>query len=89
MKKLVTVKEVEGEGLVGLLGKRVMLFCLNYIYVGTLEGVNDADIKLANAAVVYATGAFTQKKFSDAQPLPKSLYIRMRAIESYSETDME
>ena len=34
MKKI--VQEVEGEGLVKLLGERVTLFCAKYIYTGTL-----------------------------------------------------
>lgn len=37
MKKL--IQEVEGEGLIALLGKRVTLFCMNYIYTGDLVGV--------------------------------------------------
>ena len=40
MKKI--VQEVEGEGLVKLLGERVTLFCANYIYTGKLEGVNES-----------------------------------------------
>jgi hypothetical protein len=36
MKKIVNVQEVDGEGLVALLGERVELFCMNYIYAGTL-----------------------------------------------------
>jgi hypothetical protein len=32
VKKLIKVEEVEGEGLVGLMGQRVTLFCLHYIY---------------------------------------------------------
>jgi len=88
MKKLVTVTEVEGEGLQALLGQRVMIFCLNYIYAGTLEGVNTHDILLSekDAAIVYETGVFTDKSFSDAQKIGHPLYIRISAIESYSPT---
>ena len=39
MKKIVNVQEVEGEGLVGLLGETITLFCLNYFYTGKLVGV--------------------------------------------------
>ncbi len=49
MKKIVTVTEVDGEGLVALMGKRVMLFCLNYIYTGTLTGVNATCVLLEDA----------------------------------------
>jgi hypothetical protein len=38
MKKIVTVTEVQGEGLTALLGEKVILLCMNYSYVGTLTG---------------------------------------------------
>ncbi len=87
MKKIVTVTEVDGEGLVALMGKRVMLFCLNYIYTGTLTGVNATCVLLEDAAIVYDTGAFDKKSFGDAQKLPHALYVQTGAIESFSETD--
>lgn len=87
MKKIVTVTEVEGEGLVALLGRQVLIFCLNYIYTGTLSGVNASCILLENASIVYATGAFDKKSFEDAQKLNFPLYIQSASIESFSETD--
>ena len=84
MKKLVEVTEVEGEGLVALMGERVTLFCMNYIYTGKLVGVNDTFVKLENAAVVYETGAFTDKSWKDAQALPKALYVMTGTIESFT-----
>lgn len=87
MKKIVTVTEVDGEGLVALMGKKVMLFCMNYIYTGTLVGVNQSCILLEEAAIVYETGAFDSKSFKDAQRLHHSLYIQTGAIESFCETD--
>jgi hypothetical protein len=86
MKKLVKVEEVSGEGLIGLLGENVMLFCLNYIYAGKLIGVNDTYIKLGNAHVVYATGSFTDKTFSDAQKVSDEYYVQIQTIESFSVT---
>lgn len=84
MKKLpMKLLEVENEGLVSLLGKEVTFFCLNYIYCGTLEGVNDTCVKLNNAAIVYETGAFTDSSFKDAQKLPGEVYIQLNAIESF------
>lgn len=84
MKKLPTqVIEVDNEGLVALLGKQVTFFCLNYIYSGTLEGVNEKCIKLNNAAIVYDTGSFDRTSFQDAQKLPNDLYIQISAIESF------
>ena len=87
MKKIVTVTEVDGEGLVALMGKRVMLFCLNYIYTGTLTGVNQSCVLLEDPAIVYETGAFDKTSFDDAQKLPHSLYIQTAAIESFGETN--
>jgi hypothetical protein len=84
MKKLVQVQEVEGEGLEGLLGEPVTLFCLNYIYAGKLVGVNEKYVKLEKASVVYETGAFTDMQFKDAQPLPRDLYVLQSAIESFT-----
>jgi ferredoxin-fold anticodon binding domain-containing protein len=84
MKKLIQVQEVEGQGLEALLGKTVLLFCVNYIYTGVLIGVNEHDIILDKAGIVYETGAFTDKKLKDCQFLPSSEWrIRTSAIESY------
>jgi hypothetical protein len=83
MKKLVKVEEVEGAGLVGLLGENVMVFCMNYIYAGKLAGVRKDDLLLENAVLVYETGELKAKTFKDAQPRPANLYVRLSAIESY------
>ena len=83
MKKLVKVEEVLGEGLVGLMGEEVTLFCLNYIYAGRLVGVNDAYVKLEGAKVVYETGAFSEKSWKDAQALPNDWYVQLSAVESF------
>lgn len=81
MKVLVTEKE--NEGLLALLGKKVTFFCLNYIYHGELEGVNDTCVKLKDAFIVYETGAFTDKGFKDAQKLADTWYLATATIESY------
>jgi hypothetical protein len=85
MKKL--VEQVEGEGLESLLGEKVQLWCMNYIYTGKLIGVNDKDVLLTEAKVVYETGALDADAWSDAQPLPHDLYVRTAAIESYSKVN--
>lgn len=85
MKKLVT--EVENEGFMALLGKPVLVFCMNYIYTGTLNGVNDDCILLDDAKIVYNTGSFDSKNFEDAQPLPFAQYIQKNSIESFGETN--
>jgi hypothetical protein len=85
MRKVVTVTEVDGEGLLGLLGKRVTLFCMNYIYTGDLAGVNDVCVLLENPAIVYETGPLTTKDWKDAQALPGSFYVQIAAIEAFGE----
>ena len=89
MKKIVQVTEVEGEGLVSLLGRKVELFCVNYIYTGVLEGVNSTCVLLKDAKIVYETGAFNNKTYADAQALGSNLYVQIAAIESFRETTKE
>ena len=84
MKQLAKVQEVENEGLIGMLEQNVTLFCANYIYTGKLTGVNDQFVKLEAASIVYETGAFTEKKWKDAQPLPNSVYVMASAIEMFT-----
>lgn len=89
MKKVIQVTEVEGEGLVALLDKNVLLFCLNYIYTGKLVGVNQTCVLLENPRIVYETGAFDKTSFTDAQKLPFQLYVQTNAIESFAETNKQ
>jgi hypothetical protein len=84
MKRIVSVTEVEGEGLIGLMGQRVTIFALNYIYEGKLTGVNTDDLLLEDACIVYETGELMATKRKDAQALPGPLYVRVAAIESYT-----
>ena len=84
MKKLKEVIEVENSGLVSLLGERITFFCLNYIYVGKLVGVNDTCIELENPAIVFETGKFTDGDYKDEQSLNvPSFFISMNCIESF------
>ena len=87
MKKLVETVEVEGEGLEALLGKEVILFCLNYIYSGKLIGVNKNCVLLEKPEIVYETGAFNDTNFKDSQALPGQHYVMLSAIESFGETN--
>lgn len=77
------VEEISGEGLEKLLGERVTLFCLNYIYTGKLMGVNATCVRLEEAAIVYETGELTDRNWSDAQSLPHAWYVQLNAIESF------
>jgi len=81
MKRL--IEDVEGKGLVSLIGQRVTFFCMNYIYTGKLIGVNESDVLLTDAAIVYETGSFSDADWEDAQGLPNNLYIRTSSIETY------
>ncbi len=79
----VLVAEDKSEGLMGLLGKKVTLFCMNYFYHGVLSGVNDTCVKLTDAFVVYDTGSFDTAGFEDAQKIAPVWYVQTQAIESY------
>ena len=79
----VDVEQVEGEGLVALLGKKVWIWCMNYTYAGTLAGVNETCILLEDAKVVYETGPLTASTLKDAQPFAGEHYVRLAAIESF------
>lgn len=81
MKKL--VEEISGEGLDSLLGERVTLFCLNYIYTGKLIGVSETCVLLNDPSIVYETGAFDDDTWKDAQKLPNDHYVQTAAIESF------
>jgi DNA-binding ferritin-like protein (Dps family) len=83
MKKLVEVTEVNGEGLVKLIGERVTLFCANYVYTGKLIGVNDDCVLLSDCGIVYETGSFTESKWKDYQKLPNEFYVMKQSIESF------
>lgn len=84
MKKLIEVQEVEGEGLMSLMGEQVILFCMNYFYAGKLIGVNDTCVLLENGGIVYETGAFTDLKWKDCQKVADKLYVKLEAIESFA-----
>jgi len=83
MKKSVQVVEVENEGFLALMDEVITIFSLNYIYTGKLIGVNDTCVLLDNPSIVYETGDFSSKDWSDAQKLPNQLYVQMNCIESF------
>lgn len=84
MKKLVSVQEVEGEGLTALLGENVLVMCVNYFYAGKLTGVNETCIQLENPKIVYETGPWNTKGYTNAESLHTPiLYVQISAIESF------
>jgi hypothetical protein len=90
MKKIVQVTEIDGEGLDGLLGSRVLIMCAGYFYEGELIGVNDTFIKLSDAAIVYSTGEWSKKAYDDIQKLhQKEWYVQRGLIESFGKSKNE
>ena len=84
MKKPVQLIEDDNEGLVLLMNEKVTLMCLNYFYTGELVGVNDTCVKLKNPSIVYSTGDWSDKDWSDVQKLPTdTLYVQTQSIESF------
>lgn len=85
MKTLVNVTEVEGEGLVGLLGERITVYCASWIYSGKLVGVNDTCIKLEDAEMVFNTGALSTPKWETSEKFPDNgvWYVQTSSIESF------
>ena len=67
MKRIV---EETGEGLEKLLGERITLFCLNYMYTGKLVGINERYVLLTDPAAV-------------AQKLPHELYVMLACVEAF------
>lgn len=90
MKKLaekLQVFEIDGEGLSALLGKRVILLCSCYFYEGVLEWVNDSFVRLSEAKIVYETGSWSNKAWSDAQLTNiNPMYVMTSHIESFGES---
>lgn len=86
MKVAVQLTEVEREGLLALIGKKVLVMCMNYFYTGELVGVNDSCIKLKDCHQVMETGSHNDLKFKDAQWIGNDWYIQLSAIESFGET---
>lgn len=85
MKRIV---ETQGSGFDSLLGEKIELWCGGYFYVGTLVGVGDDHLELADdAMVVYETGSLSGRcsTYKDAQPLGKKWNVQRQAIESWGE----
>jgi hypothetical protein len=86
MKVITQITEIEKEGLLALIGKKVLVLCMNYFYTGELVGVNDTCIKLKNCHQVMETGSHKDAHFKDAQWIGENWYIQTSAIESFGET---
>ena len=72
------------EGLESLLGQNVTMVGIKKMYTGKVVGVDDVQVKLDDAKIVYETGSFTEKEWTDAQPLPNGTwYVRLATVESF------
>jgi len=84
MKRVVKVEEVDGEGLLALMDRRVLIMTAGYFYEGKLIGVNDTCVKLSDTSIVYSTGSWSDKEYSDIQKLhTNEWYVRLGLIESF------
>jgi hypothetical protein len=84
--KRVEVTEVEGTGMIGLLGKRVVLMCLNYIYEGVLDGVDETVVALSDAGIVYETGSWQHGEWENREALPaEQVFVRIDTVEAFFE----
>ena len=74
----------EASGLESLLGENVLLLCANYFYQGKLIGVNKDCVEIENPAIVYETGQWDAKTYTDIQKLhAKKWYVKTDSIESF------
>ena len=67
----------------GLMGKKITLFCMNYVYTGTLDSRSVDTVKLTDASVVFETGAFSEKGWKDFENLPNPVYVQIRNVEAF------
>lgn len=84
MRKPTDAVKIQGGGLESLLGKQVLLFCLNYIYAGKLVGIDNGFLQLEKPSIVYETGKFSEPGYADVQLLHAPVwYVQRGAIESF------
>lgn len=82
MKKIIEV--TDAVGLDGLLGENVLLICSAYFYTGKLTGVNDSFVELENPSIVYETGSWSTKGYSNFEKLHTTkFYVQRAAVESF------
>jgi len=77
------VETAEESGFEAMLGEKISVWCGIYIYTGQLTGVNEDQIELTNAYIIYETGDLASGPWKDAQSLPGIWRIMKRGIESW------
>ena len=80
MKRII---ESEEGGLTAELGHKLVFFCGDYIYIGTLAGVNSDHVEITDAKLVYETGPLSDGEWSDAQSLPSPWRVMLAGVESW------
>lgn len=83
--KDVVLPEDCSHGLHRLVGRQVAVWCMNYIYAGTLVEVRESVAVLDDAKVVYQTGPLKGDSWEDAQDLPSQWAVCLSAIESFGQ----
>lgn len=79
---------LEEDGYLNLIGKYITVFSCRYIYYGELIEEGKKYIKLKNPSIVYETGDFSEKKFTDIQLMStKSFSINKDSVESFGILD--
>lgn len=87
MKKIVTVTEVENEGLEFFLGKRIFIIAQSYFYCGTLTGINTGCVLLEDASFVLESGNFEEKGIKYSEKIPGGkCYVQKSSIEAFFES---
>jgi len=78
------IEETDDDGFSPLLGEVVTLLCANYFYTGKLVGAHSDFVELEDPAIVYETGEWSARAYTDVQALGcKTLRVRTAAIEAY------
>lgn len=77
-------------GYAALCGQKVLIFTTTYIYYGLLETVDRDTLTFSNPHIVYETGDFSSKKFTNAQSLRAPVWtLSIGHIESAGSTTQE
>lgn len=66
------------------LGKKVILFCMNYFYAGTLTGVGGEFLRLDGGGIVYETGPFDADDWSDFQKIGGVVRVARDKVEAWA-----
>lgn len=74
-----------------LIGKNVLLMCMNYFYIGRLVDVNELCAELEDAGVLFDAGEMNAENWRDYQKFGHKTgnhIVMISAIESFAEVRM-